>query len=141
MIDIVFPQDNEAEFIKIAKKLDYNSLCFVYPFKDFKSEKIKSDLGIKYGVLTDEKNLKKAKKLADVIFVHCLENSRHLIEKNKDIIIFGFEQDPKKDFNNNHIAIYCLKRHQPLLSFPALCRSYPYVSPVRIPAKYAFCNA
>ena len=28
--DIVFPKNNEAEFISIAKKLGYSKLCFIY---------------------------------------------------------------------------------------------------------------
>lgn len=32
MLDIVFPKNNEEEFIDMAKKLGYLSLCFVYEF-------------------------------------------------------------------------------------------------------------
>ena len=38
MLDIVFPQNNEKEFIKVAKKLDYDSLCFVYSITNFKPQ-------------------------------------------------------------------------------------------------------
>jgi len=103
MIDIVFPNKNEKEFIKIAEKLDYISLCFVYPIKKFKIQKneklkIKSKFKIKYGVLTNEKNINKAKTLSNLIFIEAKENTRHIIERNKNIIIFDFEKNNKKDF-------------------------------------------
>lgn len=100
MIDFVFPNKNEGEFINIAKKLGYGSLCLVYALKDFNSrKKLNSDLEIKYGILVDEKNIFKFKKpkQADFVLVRCKENTRRVIEKNKDIIVFGFEQDNKKD--------------------------------------------
>ena len=57
MIEIVFPKNNEKEFIKIAKKLGYNSLFFIYPLNSpFKQ--IKYEIEIKYGVITSDKNLK-----------------------------------------------------------------------------------
>ncbi len=99
MIDFVFPQNNEKEFIEIAKKLGYGSLCLVYSLKSFKPKKIKSDLRIKYGVLVEEKNLRKFNKPKEVDFVlvKCNDNTRRVIEKNKDLIVFGFDEDNKKD--------------------------------------------
>ncbi len=99
MIDFVFPQNNEKEFVEIAKKLGYSCLCFVYSLKSFKPKKIKSDLRIKYGVLVEEKNLRKFNKLktVDFVLVKCNDNTRRVIEKNKDLIVFGFDEDNKKD--------------------------------------------
>ncbi|TKJ17392.1 hypothetical protein CEE44_02555 [Candidatus Woesearchaeota archaeon B3_Woes] len=98
MIDFVFPDGNEKEFIEMAGKLGYNSLCFVYSLKDFNSKKKKySGFDIKYGVLVDEKKVPK-NKLSDFVLVKCRENTRNVIEKNKDLIVFGFELDNKKDF-------------------------------------------
>ncbi len=97
MIDFVFPNKNEEEFVEMARKLGYNSLCFVYSLKDFNSKKKKySGFNVKYGVLVDEKKIPKLKS-ADFVLVKCSDNTRNVIEKNKDIIVFGFEQDNKKD--------------------------------------------
>ena len=41
LIDIVFPENNEDEFIKIAVKLGYNAICFAYKFDKSKNEKQK----------------------------------------------------------------------------------------------------
>ena len=38
MIDIVFPNGNEKEFISLAEKLGFKALCFVYPKKKDLSE-------------------------------------------------------------------------------------------------------
>ena len=98
MIDFVFPNGNEKEFIEIAKKLGCNSLCFVYSLKDFNLKKKKySGFDIKFGVLVDEKKVSR-NKLADFVLVKCGENTRNVIEKNKDLVVFGFESDNKKDF-------------------------------------------
>ncbi len=98
MIDFVFPSGNEKEFIDVARKLGYNSLCFVYSLKDFNSKKKKySDFDVKYGVLVDEKKISK-NKLSDFVLVKCRENTRNVIEKNKDLVVFGFDNSDKKDF-------------------------------------------
>ena len=96
MIDIVFPSGNEEEFILVAKKLGYDSLCFVYDLKNFKKKKY--NFNIKYCLLVNEKELNKAKKLTSLVFVKVKDNGRYLVESKKDLIIFGFEDDNKKDF-------------------------------------------
>ena len=96
MRDIVFPNGNEAEFIKIASKLGYDSLCFVYDNKNF--NKIKTNFNVNYGLIVSERDIKKVKKMCDVVFVKSGENARPLIEGNKDIVVFGFEEDNKRDF-------------------------------------------
>ena len=101
MIDIVFPKGNEAEFIKIAKRLGYEGLCFVYSSKDFKSGKIKLDLKIKYGGIVSENSIKELKNLrskTDAVLVECKDKTRQVIEQNKNAIVFGFENDTQRDF-------------------------------------------
>jgi len=97
MMDIVFPNNNEHNFIEIASKLGYTSLCFVYCLKDFQNKLLEPSINLKYGVICSEKDIAKAKKLTDLIFVKSSENPRHLVESNKNITIFDFEQNPKKD--------------------------------------------
>ena len=98
MHNIVFPENNEEEFICIAEKLGCDEIIFVYPIDKFCRKKFDGRIAIKYGVLANEKNIQKAKKLSEIIVVRATEDSRHLIEKNKNLIIFDFEQSDKKDF-------------------------------------------
>ena len=98
MIDIVFPKDNENEFISMAKKLDYEGLIFVYSLKNFPNNVIKSDIPISYGLLVEDKDIRKAKKKSDYIFVKNCKNIRGFIECNKNVIFFDCESDFKKDF-------------------------------------------
>lgn len=126
MIDIVFPNENEKEFLEIAKKLDYKSICFAYDLKEFKKYKIKSyksDIDIKYAIIADEKNIKKAKNLADSILVKANDNTRTILEQNKDIIIYRLENDFKKDFIHqrrsgvNHIMCKIAKKNNITFAF------------------------
>ncbi|MFC1800807.1 RNase P subunit p30 family protein [Nanoarchaeota archaeon] len=94
MYDIVFPKNNENEFIKIAKELGYTNLCFVYNLNEFK----KATDGNFAGIITDEKNLNKAKKLADFVILQSSDKDRHLIESGKAEIIFNLETTSRKDF-------------------------------------------
>ena len=80
MIDIVFPNNNEKDFIKIAEKIGYKEICFVYSIQKIKSKKQTSKkLKIKYGILTEEKNINKAKKLSNIVLVDCSDNTRNII--------------------------------------------------------------
>jgi RNase P/RNase MRP subunit p30 len=112
MIDFVFPKNNEEEFIKIAKKLGNSSLCFVYPYKNFKKKTFKTDLEIKQAIITDQKNINNSKNLTDIVLIQNTKNSiniRLIIEKNKNIVFFDIEDKNQKDFihqrrsNLNHI--------------------------------------
>ena len=110
----IFPENNEKEFITVAKKLGYTSLCFVYTLKNFKNKKY--DLDIKYGILASEKEIKKAKNLSNRVFVKASENSRNLLEKTKDIILFDFE---KMKINKSIIAktIFLISKVFPLIIY------------------------
>ena len=39
MIDIVIPNNNEKEFVSIAEKLGYKTLCFLYNFDKYLEKK------------------------------------------------------------------------------------------------------
>ncbi len=61
MYDIVFPKNNELNFIKQGKKLGYDKIVFIYTEKTFNSapnvekESIKYDIEIVKGCLCDKK--------------------------------------------------------------------------------------
>jgi RNase P/RNase MRP subunit p30 len=96
--DIVFPNKNEKEFIAMASLLGYSDLCFAYEKeKNLSNLQAKTKVNLHSAIITDAKNVKKAKKLADVVIVKAA-NNRHIIEKAKPDIIFGLEESPAKDF-------------------------------------------
>jgi len=100
MIDIVFPKDNEQEFIDIAKRLKLKGLCFVYP--DVKSKETLDELRkntklkIYHGLLVDHKTAGKSK--ADLLIAKSGEHDRFLIEQGKANLLFELEQSSRKDF-------------------------------------------
>ena len=101
MQDIVFPNNNEEEFIDIGKKLGYTELILVYPLSsDFTIKKRfnRQDINIKIGVICSEKDIQKAKKLTDYVFVKSKENNQHTVEKNNNITLFELENQSKRDF-------------------------------------------
>ena len=77
--DIVFPKNNEEEFISIALKLGYKEICFCYSlsnFKKYKSDKIKIFYAIQLEKL---EQLSMAKKKTDCVIVK--NPSRKFFEK------------------------------------------------------------
>lgn len=61
MIDLVFPKDNEAEFIRVARQLGLKGIVFLYKHPP-KSRIIEKDLRIYYGLFAENGNeLRQAK--------------------------------------------------------------------------------
>ena len=106
-IDLVLPKNNEKEFIETAEKLKIDGLCFVYSFKnreDFlkKNEKIKklqkkTNIRLFSGLITDSKNIIKAKKLSNLVIYTSTGNDSYAIEKSNLTIIFGLETIAARD--------------------------------------------
>jgi RNase P/RNase MRP subunit p30 len=106
MIDFVVPNNNEEEFIVIADRLGYNGLYFLYNAEDYlnkqgkfsaNSEKIR----IHTGILADRKSIHKIQnKLLDKAFivVKSSDNDKGLIERSQINMIFGLEENFRKDF-------------------------------------------
>ncbi|HLG24940.1 MAG TPA: RNase P subunit p30 family protein [Candidatus Nanoarchaeia archaeon] len=97
--DIVIPQNNEQEFIKIASRLRIKKLVFLYDFetyleKDFSDGKI----SIEIGFLANIKNAETAMKKSKFVAVKSSERDREFLEGKKTNIIYGFEEFRKKDF-------------------------------------------
>ena len=96
--DIVFPESNEQEFIKIAEALGYSKLYFIYPFsklKDIKQIESKQ-VKIETGIITDIKGLSKANKQSQ--FVLFRGSNRSVFEKASASIIFDLETEQHQDF-------------------------------------------
>lgn len=96
MYDIVFPCNNEKEFIPMAIKLGYNGLCFVYGSVDemnknkkkFGDSKLKLLFGLSF----------KSKEKVDVVAVKASNNSRDILERRKADIIYDFEKSSRSDY-------------------------------------------
>ncbi len=95
MIDLVFPEKNEKDFIKIAELLGID-LCFVYPSpqKPLKSKKIKTYSA----VLCTEKTINKNKN--HFTLMHCTDQNsiRAILEQHKPNLLFGMESAKHSDF-------------------------------------------
>ncbi|MEA3430468.1 MAG: RNase P subunit p30 family protein [Nanoarchaeota archaeon] len=113
MIDIVFPKENEKEFIKVAIKLDYSNLCFIYNLKDFKKiKKIENkNIKIHYGIISKPNKIQEARKLTDLVIVKNSEKNRSTFEQGKPDMIFSLEDGTHPDFiyfrNSGLNQVYC----------------------------------
>jgi hypothetical protein len=90
--DIVFPGGNENDFVGMALKLGYSSLCFVYEpksFKRFSCDKLKVFCGVLYD---------KPFSGADFVIARANENIRPVLEQGKVDLVFDFELGDRKDF-------------------------------------------
>ena len=103
MPEIVFPKDNENEFIKLAEKLDIKELFFIYQFqKDIRSlnSKVKdlqksTKIKLRLGIFASSKDIFKARQSAN--FVITDSNDQSIFEKARPNIVFNLEQQEKKD--------------------------------------------
>ncbi|RLE39131.1 hypothetical protein DRJ17_01920 [Candidatus Woesearchaeota archaeon] len=95
MIDVVMPNNNEAELVNMAKELGYDSLCFLYE-KTVKRRKY--DIPVYYGILVEGfDEVRRFRKERDLIFVKSGDKDREIIEKSKVDAIFDLEDNKLKD--------------------------------------------
>lgn len=90
MLDVVIPNNDEQDFVDMALKLGYDSLCFLYSvdkIKKFQCDKIK----IFTGVLADSRTIEKCRKLADFVFFKAEGDYRLVIEKFRPSVVFDLE--------------------------------------------------
>lgn len=112
MIDVVFPKGNEKEFVEMASRLGYDSICFCYDIKEFKKKK-KEDSKIKilYGVVCNGKDTAKARQLSDFVFVRSSEKNRGVFDHSKPDLVFGLEDSTRADFiywrNSGLNQVFC----------------------------------
>src|SRR3989344_4351641 len=107
MIDIVTPNNNEEEFIRIAEKLGYRELLFLYDFDEY-SEKQQngkapnSKIKISHGILANERNIQKInnkfKNKNIFVAIKSSMSNREIIEKPYANLIFSLEEYGRKDF-------------------------------------------
>lgn len=89
MIDIVFPDNNENEFIKLGKKLGFDKLIFVYN----KIDEVKEN-----GALLCKPNeINKARNKVKIVLVESSDKDRYVLERTKPNLIFNLEYQ-NRDF-------------------------------------------
>jgi len=95
-MEIIFPQNNEEEFIEMAIKLEYKEICFAYNEKQFPAKIPETKkLEIKTAIINPN-NPARARKKAD--FLISDENARNAFEGNEIGIVFGLEAKERNDF-------------------------------------------
>ena len=129
MMDIVIPNNNEEEFIAIARKLGYKTLCFLYDYYDYQSKKNNfTDIpGIKIvnGILADSKKLKKIKNKIEGVFVAAKSSDKdmEIMEGSLANLIFSFEENQRRDFIHqrasglNHILCSLARKNNIAVGF------------------------
>lgn len=130
--DVVFPNNNEDEFISIATKLGYNALCFVYEFDRnkidkykelIKNEQSKTKLKLYLGFLVYFNEINKAEKHAELILVQNSEKNREVLEKSKADLLFDLETQNKRDFIHhrasglNHVLCNLANKNKKIIGF------------------------
>jgi RNase P/RNase MRP subunit p30 len=107
MIDIVFPKDNEKDFIKMAERLGLEGLVFVYYApKDISPFKKDTKLNLSSGMLCkpDDVRKYKGKFLTLVEAPEDQEKIRHIIEQVRPDILFNLEFARRKDFMHHRAS-------------------------------------
>jgi hypothetical protein len=92
MIDIVFPNKNETEFIAMAQKLGISGLIFAYKNKNEFYEK-KTEIPITNALFAEPKDIPKSKSIGAPSICAA---SREAIERGASIV-FGFELLEEKE--------------------------------------------
>jgi len=119
-MEIIFPKNNENEFIEAASELGIKDLIFVYSLKDFKkSNKFKTGI-----IVNSIKEAEKAFRLSDFIIAKSNEEiDRRYLEKSKIKLVFDFETSPKEDFLHsrrsglNHVMTRIAKSKDKIIGF------------------------
>ena len=106
--DIVVPNNNEESFVVVAEKLGYRAIVFLYEPEKYRpaaevkqlldKKGCKTKLILQSGIITNSKNVQKARNNSDLVVVWETENIREAVERAKPDIIFGMEEQQKRDF-------------------------------------------
>ncbi len=98
-LDIVFPKNNEKEFLKIAKALGKKEIVFVYSPKEYKEWKEKESIVVKTAILSPAKEGYYLKQKYPLLVVKANQDTdKWVVEHVKPWLMFGFEDGEKKDF-------------------------------------------
>jgi len=125
MIDIVFPNKNEKDFIELAEKLGYSGLVLVYEVQndipDIK--KFKTKLRLKTALLAPQKKVQSARTKSKLVFTRAVEDNRFAFEKARPDLVFAVEEAQPRDFMHqrgsglNHIMCRFAKENNVKIGF------------------------
>ena len=154
--DIVFPRNNEDEFIKVASRLDIKKLYFAYDFDEYDEEKIQNKLDainkrgirVKTAIIVNQKNIGKAMQHSKLLIAKSSDNNRFLIESKKINLIYGFEETNRKDYLSqrasglNHIMCELARKNNVVIGFcySSLNKSHSSLLIGRIMQNINLCN-
>ncbi len=106
--DIVFPKNNEKEFIAVAEKLQIDGICFAYQFVDRKAaneakEALKplqqaTKIRLAAAFTAAGSGIHKIHDLKEAAIAEASENSRDTIAKYSPDIVYNLELSTGKDF-------------------------------------------
>ena len=132
-VDIVFPNNNEKEFVDLAQKLGWDGICFVYDtLKDknvidkilkLNKLKIPSQFNVFNGLLINQKTIHKYKKKTNLTIISVNDNARKTVEQIKPNLIFNQENVDKSDFIHqrnsglNHIICNLANKNNIIVGF------------------------
>lgn len=105
MQEIIFPKDNEEEFINIAEKLNTKEILLAYPYKknisDYRKKldflRTTTKINLDMGLLASPKDIQKSRKICDFVITESTEKDQYVMEKLKPDMVFNFEKDERKD--------------------------------------------
>lgn len=105
--DIVFPRNNEDEFILMAQRLGYSELYLAYEYtrnnydsikKRFISLKQKTGFKVSLALKIKPTQISETKKLAQLLLIESSDNNRWIVEKNSNVMLYNLEYQKKSDF-------------------------------------------
>jgi ribonuclease P/MRP protein subunit RPP1 len=125
MIDIVFPDKNEKEYLELAEKLGYSCLVLVYETqKDVPDlKKFNTKLKLKTALLAAQKKVQSARTKSKLVFVKAVEDNRFAFEKSRPDLMFAVEEAQPRDFMHqrgsglNHIMCRLAKENNVKIGF------------------------
>lgn len=125
MMDIVFPDKNEKEFVEIAEKLGFKGLVFVYQdaSKCADAQKLGAKLKIITALVADQKKIQQARQKSKLVFMKSTGDDRFAFEKSKPDLVFELEEVQKHDYIHqrasglNHILCDLAKKNNVGIGF------------------------
>ena len=108
--DIVFPEENEEEFVRRAESLGTEALVFVYKFDLSKLEKLRERVKnlqkttpVRLGFVLEAEgsDVHKVRDLGEKSVLKVRGNARELIARRKPSMVYGLELSERKDFSKS----------------------------------------
>lgn len=110
-MDVVFPEENEEEFLKAAEQLGIHELCFVYDdlssVKRIAAFQPKSRIKLHAGIVCSPVDVMNYKKKAEFVFVDAADypdKIRETLEHARPDVVFNLERAARHDFMHHRAS-------------------------------------